>query len=174
MTKLWISEILCYIYFSALFGSLSFEKFRNRLCEYSKFHNFVTYQIIFFWHANHIDIKSRGFLQHQKMMVIYYVKKFVKESQFLLFSRQEVYQNANFLETCLFSLLRFFDELFSVIIDDPFFDIVKILRLSVQPYFSGPILWILWTLILDHISTRILWHVLWINASQYFHWPCSV
>ena len=55
VTKLRISEILCNIYFfqaavSALFGSLSFvlqKKFRNRLREYSKIHNFVTYQITF-------------------------------------------------------------------------------------------------------------------------------
>ena len=50
-----ISEILCNIYFfqaavSALFGSLSFvlqKKIKNRLREYSKIRNFVTYQITF-------------------------------------------------------------------------------------------------------------------------------
>ena len=42
---------------------------------------------------------SRGFLQRQKVIIIYYVKKFVKKSQFLLFSRQKVYKNANSLET---------------------------------------------------------------------------
>ena len=42
---------------------------------------------------------SRGFLQRQKVIVIYYVKKFVKEPQFLSISRQKVYKNANSLET---------------------------------------------------------------------------
>ena len=56
-----------------------------------------------------IEVVSRGFLQHQKVIVIYYVQKFVKESQFLLFSRQKVYQNANSLET--FSVFIFIAEI---------------------------------------------------------------
>ena len=34
---------------------------------------------------------SGGFLQRQKVITSYHVKKFIKESQFLLFSRQKVY-----------------------------------------------------------------------------------
>ena len=56
-----------------------------------------------------IEVVSRGFLQRQKVIVIYYVQKFVKESQFLLFSRQKVYQNANSLET--FSVFIFIIEI---------------------------------------------------------------
>ena len=56
-----------------------------------------------------IEVVSRGFLQHQKVIVIYYVQKFVKESQFLLFSRQKVYQNTNSLET--FSVFIFIAEI---------------------------------------------------------------
>ena len=56
-----------------------------------------------------IEVVSRGFLQRQKVIVIYYVQKFVKESQFLLFSRQKVYQNANSLET--FSVFIFIFEI---------------------------------------------------------------
>ena len=42
---------------------------------------------------------SGSFVQRQKRIAIYHVKKFVKESQFLLFSRQKGYKNANSLET---------------------------------------------------------------------------
>ena len=72
------------------------------------------------------------FLQCQKRIVIYCIKKFVKESQlnenkhctgvFIVFKTKhelkcQFYGN---IRVCLFSILRFFDELFDVINDNLF------------------------------------------------------
>jgi hypothetical protein len=38
-----------------------------------------------------VSVYSGGFLQRQKVIDSYHIKKFVKESQFLLFSRQKVH-----------------------------------------------------------------------------------
>jgi hypothetical protein len=40
---------------------------------------------------------SGSFLRRQLLIDNYHVKKYVKESQFLLFSRQKVYRNAKFV-----------------------------------------------------------------------------
>ena len=68
ITKLRISEILCNIFFKQLslpcFGSLSSKKNRNRLREYLKIRNFVTFQIDFFMTCQ----------QHEKMSMIWVLK----------------------------------------------------------------------------------------------------
>ena len=66
---------------------------------------------------------SGGFLQHQNVIDSYHVKKFIKESQFVLFSRQKVYQNANALET--YSVFVFITEILWRTFWHDHFDVVK-------------------------------------------------
>ena len=67
---------------------------------------------------------SRVFLQHRKRIVIYYVKKFVKESQQWKQTHKRIGIFIHILSwrlqkhQCLFSLLIFFDEIFDAIIGD--------------------------------------------------------
>ena len=82
-------------------------------------------------------LNSGSFVQRQKWIAIYHVKKFVKESQLwkqTLSILPEFLKNWHFMShfvwksTKTLELLRIFDELFDVINGEPFFDVVQNFR----------------------------------------------
>ena len=81
--------------------------------------------------CNILELLSWSLLQRQKPIIIYYVKKFVNQRISVMKTNTGVFvvfktkselkcQSSGNIRVCLFLLLRFFDELFDVINDDPF------------------------------------------------------